>query len=57
MTGTDAEAVVDLLVGYSEHLWRPWPSACQTPEERHLGLITVPFLAQAAQKNRKRKYC
>ena len=53
MTGTDAEAVVDLLVCYNEHLWRP--SACRTPEERHLGLITVTFLARAAPKNPKAK--
>ena len=46
--GIDAEAVVDLLVSYSEHLWRS--SACQTPEERHLGLITVTFLARATPK-------
>ena len=44
MTGTDAEAIVDLLVCYNEHLWRP--SACRTPEKRHLGLITVTFLEQ-----------
>ena len=48
MTGTDAEAVVDLLVCYNEHLWRP--STCRTPEERHLGLITVTSLARAAPK-------
>ncbi len=51
MTGTDAETVVDLLVCYNQHLWQP--SACQTPEERHLGLITVTFLVQAAPKKRK----
>ena len=31
MAGTDAEVVVDLLVGSNEYLWRP--SAWQTPEE------------------------
>ena len=31
MPGTDAESVVELLVGYNEHLLRP--SAWQTPEE------------------------
>ena len=48
MAGTDAEAVVDLLVGSNEHLWRP--SAWQTPEETKFGTDCSDLLSEQLQK-------
>ena len=48
MAGTDAEVVVDLLVGSNEHLWRP--SAWQTPEETTFGTVYTTLLGEQFQK-------
>ena len=47
MTGTDAEVVVDLLVGSNEHLWRPL--AWQTPEETTFGTDYSDLLGEELQ--------
>ena len=49
MAGTDAEAVVDFLVGSNEHLWRP--STWQTPEETTFGTDYSDLLGEQLQKS------
>ena len=49
MAGTDAEVVVDLLVDYNEHLWRP--SAWQTPEGTTFGTDYSDLLGVSSSKN------
>ena len=51
MAGTDAEVVVDLLVGSSEHLWRP--SAWQTLEETTFGTDYSDLLGEQLQLDQK----
>ena len=53
MMGTDAEAAVDLLVGYNEHLWRPL--AWQTPEEMTLGTDYSDLLGASSSRKPKAK--
>ena len=53
MAGTDAEVVVDFVVGSNEHLWRP--STWQTPEEMTFGTDYSNLLGGQLQKNSKAK--
>ena len=55
MATRDTEAVVDLLVGYNEHLWRP--SAWQTPEGMTFGTYCSDLLVANSSKKQKRKHC
>ncbi len=49
MAGTDAEAVVDVLVGYNEHSWRP--SAWQTSEGTTFGTDYSDLLGARSPKS------
>ena len=48
MADTDAEAVVDILVGPNEHLWQP--STWQTPEKTTFGTDCSDLLGEQLQK-------
>ena len=52
MTGKDAGTVVELLVGYNEHLWRP---SWQTPEETTFGTDYSDLLGASSSKKPKAK--
>ena len=50
MVGTDAEVIVDLLVGSNEYLWQPSP--WQTPEETTFGTDYSDILGKQLQKTK-----